>query len=162
MMKLLSGQLDLSLLGSLQPLRNDQLIIHPLFQKAFYFVLSKNHPLAHKKELSFKELLQENFILLDEHNIHLTAFSQLNHRYKDQANILLKIDDVSVIKQMVAENMGISLLSDIALTSDSDQLVKIPLIEEESIIFYVSYAYSRHARLNKIAQDLIQVIECVS
>ncbi|MFU1827898.1 LysR substrate-binding domain-containing protein, partial [Enterococcus faecium] len=88
----------------------------------------------------FQDILYEKFILLDEHNIHLTAFNQLNHRYHDQASILFKIDDVSVIKQMVAENMGISLLSDIALTSGSDQLVKVPLAEQDRISFYVSYA----------------------
>ena len=102
MMKLLDGQIDFSLLGSLIPLKNDQLVIHQLFTKDFYVVLSKNHPLAKQKELSFQDILFEKFILLDEHNIHLTAFNHLNHRYHDQASVLFKIDDVSVIKQMVA------------------------------------------------------------
>ena len=162
MMKLLNGQIDFSLLGSLTPLNNDQLVIHQLFTKDFYVVLSKNHPLANKKELSFQEILFEKFILLDEHNIHLTAFNQLNHRYHDQASVLFKIDDVSVIKQMVAENMGISLLSDIALTSDSDQLVKISLVKEDSITFYVSYAHSKHAVLSEETKKLIDLIEKVS
>lgn len=162
MMKLLNGQIDFSLLGSLTPLKNDQLVIHQLFTKDFYVVLSKNHPLANKKELSFQEILFEKFILLDEHNIHLTAFNQLNHRYHDQASVLFKIDDVSVIKQMVSENMGISLLSDIALTSGSDQLVKVPLAEQDRISFYVSYAHSRHAILSKEAKDLIRLIEKIS
>lgn len=162
MMKLLNGQIDFSLLGSLTPLKNDQLVIHQLFTKDFYVVLSKNHPLANKKELSFQEILFEKFILLDEHNIHLTAFNQLNHRYHDQASVLFKIDDVSVIKRMVSENMGISLLSDIALTSGSDQLVKVPLAEQDRISFYVSYAHSRHAILSKEAKDLVRLIEKIS
>lgn len=162
MMKLLNGQIDFSLLASLTPLKNDQLVIHQLFTKDFYVVLSKNHPLANKKELSFQEILFEKFILLDEHNIHLTAFNQLNHRYHDQASVLFKIDDVSVIKQMVSENMGISLLSDIALTSGSDQLVKVPLAEQDRISFYVSYAHSRHAILSKEAKDLVRLIEKIS
>ena len=162
MMKLLDGQIDFSLLGSLAPLKNDQLVIRQLFKKDFYVVLSKNHPLAKQKELSFQDILFEKFILLDEHNIHLTAFNQLNHRYHDQASVLFKIDDVSVIKQMVAENMGISLLSDIALTSDSDQLVKISLVKEDSITFYVSYAHSKHAVLSEETKKLIDLIEKVS
>lgn len=162
MMKLLDGQIDFSLLGSLAPLKNDQLVIRQLFKKDFYVVLSKNHPLAKQKELSFQDILFEKFILLDEHNIHLTAFNQLNHRYHDQASVLFKIDDVSVIKQMVAENMGISLLSDIALASDSDQLIKIPLSKEDSITFYVSYAHSKHAVLSDETEKLIDLIEKVS
>lgn len=162
MMKLLDGQIDFSLLGSLAPIKNDLLVINQLFKKEFYVVLSKNHPLADRKELAFQDILSENFILLDEHNIHLTAFNQLNHRYHDQANILFKIDDVSVIKQMVAENMGISLLSDIALSSDSDQLVKIPLAKEDSISFYVSYAHSKYAGLSEEIKQLITLIEKVS
>ena len=69
---------------------------------------------------------------------------------------------MSVIKQMVAENMGISLLSDIALASDSDQLVKIPLAKEDSITFYVSYAHSKHAVLSDETEKLIDLIEKVS
>ena len=162
MMKLLDGQIDFSLLGSLAPLKNDQLVIRQLFKKDFYVVLSKNHPLAKQKELSFQDILFEKFILLDEHNIHLTAFNQLNHRYHDQASVLFKIDDVSVIKQMVAENMGISLLSDISLASDSDKLIKIPLSKEDSITFYVSYAHSKHAVLSDETEKLIDLIEKVS
>ncbi|WP_295584785.1 LysR substrate-binding domain-containing protein, partial [uncultured Streptococcus sp.] len=79
-----------------------------------------------------------------------------------QASVLFKIDDVSVIKQMVAENMGISLLSDIALASDSDQLIKIPLSKEDSITFYVSYAHSKHAVLSDETEKLIDLIEKVS
>ena len=35
MMKLLDGQIDFSLLGSLAPLKNDQLVIRQLFKKDF-------------------------------------------------------------------------------------------------------------------------------
>lgn len=62
---------------------------------------------------------------------------------------------------MVAENMGISLLSDIALTSNSDQLVKISLVKEDSITFYVSYAHSKHAVLSDETEKLIDLIEKV-
>ena len=60
------------------------------------------------------------------------------------------------------ENMGISLLSDIALASDSDQLIKIPLSKEDSITFYVSYAHSKHAVLSDETEKLIDLIEKVS
>lgn len=62
----------------------------------------------------------------------------------------------------VSENMGISLLSDIALTGNSDQLVKIPMAKEDRILFYVSYTYSKHSVLSKETQKLITLIEKVS
>lgn len=160
MLSLENGKLDLSLLGSLEPLENTQLVINPLFEKDFYIVVSRKHPLAKQKEISFADVLDEKFILLDEQNIHLQAFKRLNHRYMDQAKALLKIDDVQVIKEMVKKNMGITLLSDIALSEDDEtELVKIPLIKREKTTFYASYAYPKNLVLS---QDLVNFINILN
>lgn len=161
LIKLLNGQLDFSLLGSLSPLSYEQLDITPLFKQPLYLVLSPEHPLANEKELAFKDVVSEKFILLDEHNTHLAAFKELNQRYQNKAVPFFEIDDVSVIKQMVSENLGISLLSDIALGSDNHHLVKIPLAKQDRIDFHVSYAYSKHSVLAEPVKKLITLLDSV-
>ncbi len=66
--------------------------------------MSDSHPLANEKELGFKDLLNEDFILLGEHNIHFNAFNRLNEKYNQSANVFLKLDDAHTIKELVRKN----------------------------------------------------------
>lgn len=159
MKELRQGKLDLSLLGTLHKVEHEQLVTKTLLKKPFYFVMSKDNPLANQESLSFKDVLDQDFILLDEHNIHLSAFNQLNTRYHNKAKVFFQIDDITIIKQMIAENMGISLLTEIALVDESDCLVKIPLDAKDDMTFYISYAYPKNNQLNDSLQDLIILFE---
>ena len=46
--------------------------------------LSKNHPFATVPSLAFEELVDQSFILLDEHFVHLKAFEMLNQKHQKQ------------------------------------------------------------------------------
>lgn len=41
----------------------------------------------------------------------------------------------------IEENLGIGLMTDLTLFPEYPNLVKIPLVEEEKTVFYISYAY---------------------
>ncbi|EHJ53157.1 LysR family transcriptional regulator [Streptococcus macacae] len=157
--QLLAGDLDFSLIGSLHSLEHPKLVTKELYQRQFYIVVSEKHPFAKRKELSFKDVLQENFILLDEGHIHLDAFNYLNEKYHDEAAILFKLSELSVIGQLVKENLGITFLTDFVLFSDFEGLVKIPLVNEEKLSFHVSYAYPKRAVLSTVIKDLINRLE---
>lgn len=153
--ELLSGKLDFSLLGSIDHLQHKNLIIKELFHEELFVLMSKSNPLSSKLELSFEDILQQPFILLDEHNVHLKAFDLLNERYDYQANIYFKSDDINLIKQMVSHNLGISLLTEMS-TDDSDtSLVKIPFVKKDKLNFYISYAYPK---INQLRPSVIQLM----
>ncbi|MGT2906230.1 LysR family transcriptional regulator [Streptococcus dentiloxodontae] len=149
-----NGELDVSLIGSLTPFSDDRLKTCLLKQSPFGILLSKAHPLANKKELSFSELLDEKFILLDEHNVHLKAFNALNKRHHYQAKAYFKIDDMFVIESMIRQNLGISLLTE-AATKLGENLIMIPLKKEEQLFFYISYVYRKNAFLSENTKKLI-------
>lgn len=155
-------KLSLSLLGTLHTVNIDHVISKTLLKKSFYFVMSKNNPLSHSQCLSFKNVLDQDFILLDEHNIHLEAYKQLNSRYHNKGKILFQIDDIAVIKQLIIENKGISLLTDIALDQDDNNLVKVPLKTEDDISFFISYAYPENIQLNDTLITLINLFEKIT
>lgn len=157
--ELLDGKVDMSLIGSLSPLWHEKLITKELFQKEFYLVMSEQHPLATFKELSFSQVLKEKFIILDEHHIHLTAFNQLNAKYQGRAQIALMLEDFLMIGQMVRENIGVTLITDIALMKSIDGLVKVPLIPEEKLFFHVSYAYLKTAVPSELTKKFINALE---
>ncbi len=159
--ELVVGDLYFSLLGSLRTLDHPKLVTKELYQRSFYIMVSEKHPLAKKKSLSFQEVLNESFILLDEGHTHLEAFNQLNEKYHNQAKVLLKLSEVSMIGQLVRENLGLTFLTDFVLFSDIEGLVKIPLVPEDNFTFHVSYAYPKAAVLADATQRLIELLEAV-
>ena len=94
-------------------------------------IVSKDHPLADRKEISFKEVLEETFILLDEHHVHMTAFKRLNARFDDLAQSTVVLTDSNLVLSFIEENLGIGLMTDLTLFPEYPNLVKIPLVEEE-------------------------------
>ncbi|URK67637.1 LysR family transcriptional regulator [Streptococcus oralis] len=151
---LLKGELDASLLGLIEPLNHPSIETHELFHKELYVVLSKNHPLATALSLTFEDLVDQSFILLDEHFVHLKAFELLNQKHQNKAEIFFKSDDIVIIKELLKKGIGVSLLADIALSDEDDDLIKIPLIPEDQITFTVYYAYLKSATLSSEVEDL--------
>lgn len=156
---LLKGELDASLLGLIEPFNHPLLEMRELFQKEIYVVLSKDHPLSTAMSLSFEELLDQPFILLDEHFIHLKAFDILNQKYQNKAEIFFKSDDIVIIKELLKKMVGVSLLTDISLTTEDDNLVKIPLVPKDQISFTVYYAYLKSTTLSSEVQDFFNLIK---
>ena len=156
---LLKGDLDASLLGLIEPLNHPSIETHELFHKELYVVLSKNHPLATASSLTFQDLVDQSFILLDEHFVHLKAFELLNQKYQNRAEIFFKSDDIVILKELLKKGIGVSLLADIALSDEDDDLIKIPLIPEDQITFTVYYAYLKSATLSSEVEALFNLIK---
>ncbi|MFS9354771.1 LysR family transcriptional regulator [Streptococcus oralis subsp. tigurinus] len=156
---LLKGDLDASLLGLIEPLNHPSIETHELFHKELYVVLSKNHPLATASSLTFQDLVDQSFILLDEHFVHLKAFELFNQKYQNRAEIFFKSDDIVILKELLKKGIGVSLLADIALSDEDDDLIKIPLIPEDQITFTVYYAHLKSATLSSEVEDLFNFIK---
>ncbi|MBM7635690.1 LysR family transcriptional regulator [Streptococcus saliviloxodontae] len=156
--ELIQGEIDFSFIGSRTALSHPDLTIVPLYKREFYIIVSEKHPLAKRKEISFKDILNEDFIMLNSGHTHSDVFNHLNARYHNQARVIFELNEVSLVGQLVKENIGITLLTDFVLFTDTDGLVKIPFIEQEKQYFHVSYAYPTHAILNQDIQQLISLL----
>ena len=95
---LLKGDLNASLLGLIEPLNYPSIETHDLFHKELYVVLSKNHPLPLFPSLAFEELVDQSFILLDEHFVHLKAFEMLNQKHQNKQKYSLRQMILSFLK----------------------------------------------------------------
>ena len=156
---LLKGDLNASLLGLIEPLNYPSIETHELFHKELYVVLSKNHPFATVPSLAFEELVDQSFILLDEHFVHLKAFETLNQKYQNKAEIFFKTDDIAILKELLKKGIGLSLLADIALSDEDDDLIKIPLIPKDKITFTVYYAYLKSATPSSEVEALFNLLK---
>ncbi|RHK02037.1 LysR family transcriptional regulator [Enterococcus casseliflavus] len=160
--KLLSGKIDFSLLGSVNPLVHPNLQVKLLHQQEFFIFVSKENPLAEKKEISFEEAAEYPFILLEKGYTHMRAFQNLSEKSKKKPEVPFYFSDVQTIGQLVSSNIGITLMTEFPVFQEMEGLVKIPLVPEDKEIFYIQYAYLKSAMLNHEVQKLIRILDELS
>lgn len=160
--KLLSGKIDFSLLGSVNPLVHPNLQVKLLHQQEFFIFVSKENPLAEKKEISFEEAAEYPFILLEKGYTHMRAFQNLSEKSKKKPEVPFYFSDVQTIGQLVSSNIGITLMTEFPVFQEKEGLVKIPLVPEDKEIFYIQYAYLKSAMLNQEVQKLIRILDELS
>lgn len=151
------GQIDLALLGSTQPIVDQSLETQLLLDKRFMIVVSPEHPLAQKEAVSFKELINEEFVLLNEHYVHPTAFSKLAKQTHIEPKIVYQSNDLSILKSMIREQVGIGFLTEIAIHPE-DQLVALPLTDTVQPRFLISLVTRTQQLPTDLQQQVVRVI----
>ena len=130
------GTLDMSLLSSTTPLTDKNLKAHIISKANFKIIVSPQHRLANRKSVTFNELVNENFINLNSSFIHA---------------------EVPLLKSLVSQNTGISLLTDLAL-KNTDDLVALDIETNIPLNFIVSIAYRRSHILTPNQSKLISLL----
>ena len=121
-----------------------------------YYILPSGHSLADKEAIAFSDVLNENFIILDEHFVHLKAFQHLNSQYHHAATPFFQTDDINLLKQLLRKKIGISLLSEIAITKEDKDLISIPMVKEERMSLYVSLLTLKETNLHPEVENFFQ------
>jgi len=98
------GELDASFIGSLEPIIDKRFSVKTLMTSDLYYILPSGHSLADKEAIAFSDVLNENFIILDEHFVHLKAFQHLNNHYHHAATPFFQTDDINLLKQLLRKN----------------------------------------------------------
>ncbi|MBO0459270.1 LysR family transcriptional regulator [Enterococcus hulanensis] len=151
------GKIDLALLGSTQPIRDDDLTSEILIEKRFMIVVSPNHPLAKRKEISFSELKDEPFVLLNEHYVHPTAFKKMAQQAHFEPQIIYQNSNLNILKGMIREQIGIGFLTELAI-SPEDNLVMIPITDQPQPTFMISLVQREQVLDSTLRGQLIELI----
>lgn len=150
------GELDASFIGSLEPIIDKRFSVKTLMTSDLYYILPSGHSLADKEAIAFSDVLNENFIILDEHFVHLKAFQHLNNQYHHAATPFFQTDDINLLKQLLRKKIGISLLSEIAITKEDKDLISIPMVKEERVSLYVSLVTLKETNLHPEVENFFQ------
>ncbi len=151
------GRIDLAVLGSTQPIVDQKLEVELLLDKRFMIVVSKNHPFAQQAIISFKDLIDEQFVLLNEHYVHPAAFTKLAKQSHVEPRIVYQSNDLTILKSMIRENIGIGFLTEIAVHPE-DNLISIPLSDETQPRFLISLAKRAQQITTPLQEKVIEVI----
>ncbi len=111
--RLREGKLDAGILAL--PLQDDQLHTEFLFEEPFLLAVPESHPLARRDSLSLNELADQQLLLLEdghclrEQALDVCRISGANEKSEFRATSL------ETLRQMVAANVGITLLPTLAV-----------------------------------------------
>jgi LysR family hydrogen peroxide-inducible transcriptional activator len=157
--QLREGRLDAGLLAL--PVHDDQLHAEFLFEEPFVLAVPETHPLAKKESLSLKDLAHERLLLLEDGHclrdqaLDVCALAGTGERSGFQATSL------ETLRQMVAANVGVTLLPTLA--------VKPPVARSENIHLLgfrdskpsrqIAMVWRRSSAMADFLQQLAQVFQ---
>lgn len=121
--QLREGRLDAGILAL--PLHDDQLHIEPLFEEPFLLAVPESHPFAKRDALSLEELANESLLLLEDGHCLRDQALDVCHLSGAGEKTGFRATSLETLRQMVAANVGITLLPTLA--------VKPPVPKSENI-----------------------------
>lgn len=121
--QLREGKLDAALLAL--PLHDDQLHNEFLFEEPFLLAVPRAHPLAKRDSLSLDELGKEQLLLLEDGHCLRDQALDVCHMAGASEKGEFQATSLETLRQMVAANVGLTLLPTLA--------VKPPVAQSDSI-----------------------------
>jgi len=131
----------------------------PFSREEMALIAAPDYPLAGKKEVSFKELAKEPFIMKEIGSGTRKLVEELFARAKCKPNILMETSNTEFIKQLVNRGEGVSFLVKEAVAAElkNKDLIEVPLAGHK-ILFEVSIAYLKGQVLSPPARAFVDTL----
>ncbi|KRN07649.1 malolactic regulator [Liquorilactobacillus sucicola DSM 21376 = JCM 15457] len=155
--KLKQGKIDVALLGSIRPLQEKKLDTFLLAVHPFRVVVSRKHSLVSKKHISFAELKGERFVTFTNNFVHPQALASYSKYAGFRPQIAFSTPTLSLIKELVNADLGISLLVDDAV-KPQDHLCCLELDDPLPERFNMSLVVRKNFLPNKIQKEFISIL----
>ena len=111
--ELREGKLDAGILAL--PLHDDQLHIEPLFEEPFMLAVPQSHALAASTTLTMRDLAHESLLLLEDGHCLRDQALDVCHLAGAGEKTGFRATSLETLRQMVAANVGITLLPVLAV-----------------------------------------------
>ncbi len=125
--QLREGRLDVGVLAL--PLHDDQVHIEPLFEEPFLLAVPESHRLARNKIMRIEDLAQESLLLLEDGHCLRDQALDVCHLAGAGEKNGFRATSLETLRQMVAANVGMTLLPMLAVkppVAPSQDLALIP------------------------------------
>ncbi|MGJ4729896.1 LysR substrate-binding domain-containing protein [Luteimonas sp. SDU101] len=124
--RLRDGRLDAAILA--MPVHDDQLHHEYLFEEPFLLAVPEQHRLARRDALSLDDLSSENLLLLEDGHCLRRQTLDVCHLAGAQEKSEFRATSLETLRQMVAANVGITLLPALAVQPPVSQPSHIRLL----------------------------------
>ncbi|MCG7343954.1 LysR family transcriptional regulator [Sporosarcina sp. ACRSL] len=153
-----NGELDLIVL---EESKNKQLNYIPFLKGDLRLLVHETHPFADREAVSWKELMDEKFIIFHEGFAVRRFIMKECERSGFQPNIICETSQWKFIFEMVSSNMGISILpqSDVTELKVSHLGIKVlPLIDQE-VHWQIGIVWQKNGYISYATRAWIQFLQ---
>ncbi|MHA8137604.1 LysR family transcriptional regulator [Lactobacillaceae bacterium Scapto_B20] len=152
-----NGEIDLALMGSIDPLVETTLTAEEFDRRPFAVYVADDHPLADRDGVYFSDLKNEDFILFKNGFIHNTAFNKMVKRNHFHPNVIFRSNEIHSIMKMIEANVGIGFFSTL-IPNSYDKINKLTLLDHDVPQFVTSIVYRRSHRFSGLQLEILNQI----
>lgn len=152
-----NGSIDIALLGSSGLLDVPGLAVTPLTDAPFSIVVPPKNLLANQAQVAVSALADQPFVVLNEGFVHDRALRWFTRAADIRPNIVYRSGDVGLVKQMIAQGVGIGFLTKMAV-APADDLVTLPISQAGQPRFVISVAHRADLVLSPMMQALKKIL----
>lgn len=147
--------------GIVRSLLHAQIESFPLIKDEMILAFHPEHPFVSKSDISIEDVAAAAFILFKHETIDWTLIHNAFERARLSPNITLEVDSIDGAKQMVKENLGISILPHFSVAEElglgqlkTASVTGMPVIRRNFDLIY-----TRHESLNRAAAVFIDFLK---
>ena len=163
---------SMAMINSLRDFKNEVVVVAqmevtdsriqfiPFSQEEIVIVLPVNHPLTHKKELDFDDIVMEPVIMKGKGSGTRKKILELYKTHRTVPNVLMESNNTEFIIDLVESGEGISFLVEPSI----DQKVKEKKIawrtlKNTRIFLDVSFGYLKNTPLSPVAKAFYEIVK---
>jgi len=155
--ELLDGDLELGLL-TYDP-EDERLVSKVIFNDHLAFIVSPQHRLASREEVSITELGRENFIAHNVVSPYRAVVLREFQRHRVPLNMDLEMPTVEAIRKMVQRNEGVAFLPRMCVGEEIRQgILREVLVKEMHVDRKIRLVYPARRALSHAAQAFLEVV----
>ena len=153
-----SGAGDLGMITL--PVEATDLVAVPVLEEELLLITYPAHPLAKKKSITPADLDKQDFVLFETGSITRRLVESFFAREGVEAEIIMETENVEIIKAMVRNGLGISIIPSQAAASDirTGQLF-CSRIAGHSLVRQTGWLYPKMSRLPRTVSEVIRIFE---
>ncbi len=114
------GDLDAVLLALPLPMQEENIEEAELYTEAFLFAVAAEHPKAQKRSVSTEDLQDEEVLLLEDGHCLRDQALAICHAHRGVESSNFSATSLETLRQLVAANMGITLMPELAVATLED------------------------------------------
>jgi len=138
---------------------NPEVNFSPFSQEEMAVIVSRNHPLAQKQSITFKDLAKEPFIMKEKGSGTRKLVEESFEKEDCLPNILMETSNTEFIKQLVQRGEGVSFVVKEAVVAElKDKKMAIVTLSGPKIYLDVSIAYLKEQILSPPAKAFVDTL----
>ena len=131
----------------------------PFLKNPLVFACHPSHPLSGKQSLTLQSLSQEEFVIREEGSGTRMMMEKLFSKANIQPKIGMELGTNEAVKQAIMADIGISLVSELSLTSEL-QLKKISILNVEGLPVKTNWnaIYRKSRRIHPVTEHFLNFL----